>query len=238
MLYDRALSLVEFVEQTAIEVGSFNFEGRGTINLGCISSCANMLLSFVKNDFSKKYPNTMIKVSEKNTYELIKLLSANLIEGAIMRTPFDIDSAYKKVTILRDQIVAIGSRKIFETCKNEITIDELVDYPLITYRRWEALFTDIFRKMNYVPNYYCINDDARTSLEWAMANLGIALVPQSITAHLTGDEEIIIKPIQEDTLKTEVCFVWNAETYTSAPMKCFIESLFHYYCIIEETLDQ
>lgn len=236
VLYNRALSLLKFAEQTATEVSSFNFEGKGTINLGCISSCANLLLSFVKNDFSKKYPKTSIKVTEKNTYELTELLSANLLEGAILRAPFSANPTYKKITLLHDQIVAVGIKESFEFNSNEITIGELENYPLIVYRRWENIITEAFKRRNLLPNYYCISDNARTSLEWALSNLGIALVPQSII-HMINKDGIFIKPVKEDSLRTEICFIWNSEKFISAPMKCFIESLLHFDFTTENTSD-
>lgn len=33
-----------------------------------------------------------------------------------------------------------------------------------------------------VPEVYCVTDDARTSLQWAEAGIGIAIVPESILA--------------------------------------------------------
>ena len=41
---------------------------------------------------------------------------------------------------------------------------------------------DEFEKEMAVPEVYCVTDDARTSLQWAEAGIGIAIVPESILA--------------------------------------------------------
>ena len=51
--------------------------------------------------------------------------------------------------------------------------------PLIIYRRFEKILLGEFQELGFEPNIFCINDDARTTILWARAGLGIGIVPKS-----------------------------------------------------------
>ena len=58
-------------------------------------------------------------------------------------------------------------------------VKELRNKSVIIYRRFKDVVISAFQKEKIDPNILCINDDSRTSLLWANAGLGIAIVPKS-----------------------------------------------------------
>lgn len=66
-----------------------------------------------------------------------------------------------------------------------------------------AIVRTPFKMDNVKPNIFCENDDARTSLMWAKAGLGIAIIPKS-ALNLIGSEGLIYKFIDNDNLKTRI----------------------------------
>ena len=62
--------------------------------------------------------------------------------------------------------------------------------------------------------YLCKNDDARTSLEWAAAGMGIAIFPASAKA-MADKRKVRVYQLQEEELVSEICAVYNPHGYIS-----------------------
>ena len=75
------------------------------------------------------------------------------------------------------------------------------------------------------PVYYCVNDDAKTSLLLASAGNAIALVPASISGIVPDGEDMLTIPIDTPELVTETCVIWRADRYLSPAAVNFIESI-------------
>ena len=72
------------------------------------------------------------------------------------------------------------------------------------------------------PNIFCINDDARTTILWARAGLGIGIVPKS-AINFDFMDNIKYKEINKDTLRTQISAIWIKERYLSIAAKKFLE---------------
>lgn len=92
ILYSKAQHLLELQKQTTKEIQDLKKSGKGTIAFGCVSSAHMVLLEKGILPFYQKNPKITYELYEKNTYELIELLNANIIEFALIRTPFSATS--------------------------------------------------------------------------------------------------------------------------------------------------
>ena len=59
-------------------------------------------------------------------------------------------------------------------------LPDLLDRPLILYRRYEKLILDAFHAQDLEPDVFCICDDARGAMLWAEAGLATAVFPRSM----------------------------------------------------------
>jgi len=223
-LYSRAKVILDYTNMTIKEVANYNKGQYGTLYLGTVTSCAKILLSVIARGFREKYPNINYSIIEKNTYELISLLEENAIELAIVRRPFDESDSFQSMGLTKETILSVGADHYFEDLSDPIHISQLGNKPLIIYRRWEAIITKLFNQYQIKPHYFCINDDARTSMRWALEGMGIALVPPSV-AMLTTKENIVYRNIEEPDLQTEICALWKTDRYMSPALQNFIAFL-------------
>ena len=221
ILYSRAKVILDYTNVTLKEVTSFNKGQHGTLHLGTVTSCGTVLLSIIMHGFRDKYPNINYRLVEKNTYELISMLEENAIEIAIVRTPFSETNSFKRLCLIKEKILCVGAERHFEGLDDPLGIPQLADKPLIIYRRWETIITELFGKYQIKPHYLCINDDARTTLRWAMEGMGIALIPPSTAMPITK-EKIVCRKIEEPALQTEICVIWKADRYMSPALRNFI----------------
>ena len=112
--------------------------------------------------------------------------------------------------------------------KNTISLKDLKDVPLIIYRRFENLLSQQFKENNTAFSVFCKNDDARTSLLWANAGLGVAIVPFS-AIKIFDFPNLTYKIIDDEKLYTQVCAVYHKNKFLSSAGKSFIENFKNCY---------
>lgn len=222
ILYKRAKHILEITTSTEKEIEEFRKGIQGTLRLGTISSSGAVLLSKRIIDFNNKYPNIKFEIHEGNTYELIEKLNSGIIEVGIVRTPFNSKNFHCLFLEAEPMAAVMSENYNFEIIRDEIFLEDLKDIPLIIYRRFEKILLGEFQNLSIEPNVFCINDDARTTILWARAGLGIGIVPKSAINFGLMDN-IKYKEINNDTLRTQISAIWIKERYLSMAAKKFLE---------------
>lgn len=206
ILYSKAQHLLELQKQTTKEIQDLKKSGKGTIAFGCVSSAHMVLLEKGILPFYQKNPKITYELYEKNTYELIELLNANIIEFALIRTPFS-EANFQIHYLNEDAMVAIYQKEKFSFKGKNGTLAELKDQPLILYRRFYSIIASVFDQNMIQPNIYCQCDDARTAVLWASQGLGIAIVPFSATSYIQGNENVTFSYLKESFFASKMAII-------------------------------
>lgn len=221
-LYKRAKTILELTDTAMKELNDISKGLLGTLSLGTISSSGATLLSKRMIRFHQMYPNVSFDIHESNTYNLIELVKAGIIELAVVRTPFNM-KGLEHILLEKEPMVAVGKSEFFdEILSSYITINELSNKSLIYYRRFENIIIPIFQRYGLEPKFLCRNEDARTSLMWAAAGLGVAVVPKT-TIDAMGFTDLVYKKIQEEELYTQIGVIWKENNYISYIAQCFLK---------------
>lgn len=220
ILYKRAKQILSLTKSTEDELKDFKHGVNGTLSIGTVSSSGASLLDSRMSIFHEKYPFINFEIHEGNTYELLEALNNGIIEIAIVRTPFNA-SGINSIFLPKEPMVAAMVKKLNWTDNNVIDITELNNRPLIFYRRFEGLIFKVCQSSNFEPSVFCKNDDARTSLLWANAGLGIAIVPKS-SIKLIGSSNLIFKELDNAELSTQIAIIWSKTGYLSSAGKNFL----------------
>lgn len=120
-------------------------------------------------------------------------------------------------------IAAMTPEYDWNPSKSTIDVSELKDRPLIIYRRFEMLIRETCLNHGFEPDIFCKNDDARTTLLWAIAGLGIGIAPKS-AFDLANTKNLVYKEIQSENLRTQIAAIWMKDKYLSSMAAKFIES--------------
>lgn len=104
----------------------------------------------------------------------------------------------------------------------EISVSELKNKPLIIYRRFEQLINETCLEYGFDPEIFCKNDDARTTLLWANAGLGIGIVPKS-AFQLSTNNNLSYKVINDKKLITQIAVINMKGRYISSLAAKFID---------------
>ena len=189
VLYQKAVSIVTLADDTLQELSNFTGNRKKTLRIGAASTTAHAILSRMKG-YCQIYPNVDFEVYEGNTYELLDLLHEDVIQVAIVRTPF-VRTGYECGFLEEEPMAVLGDRSFFDgQQESRLSLSDLKGKPLIIYRRMEHLIVAAFQKREIEPNIHCKTDDSKTAFLWAKAKMGVAMVPRELlpTMDLSGME--------------------------------------------------
>lgn len=192
----------------------------GSIRLGLMSSAGDTLFKFPIQQFTSHYPAVNFQITEDNTYKLIKKLHNNLLDLAIVRTPFNMQGLNKQL-LSHDTMVAVYNSDYFKI-ESPLGIESISQLPLILYRRFEALFNSTFAQSGLHPFYAVKCDDARTAILWAEQGMGVALVPRSIATHYTQHQ---IVTIDCPSWQTDILAVWKKDRQIKPVVKRLLTAM-------------
>lgn len=222
ILANRARQILELSDSTLREIDDFRQGLRGTLPIGTVSSSGSILLSPGMKRFHQEFRGAKFEIHEGNTFTLIELLTKGIIEIAIVRTPFQSGPFHCKYLAEEPMIAAMDKHHDWNPAAATVKSEELDQRPIIMYRRFEQLLHEVFSRYNITPKVFCKNDDARTTLLWANAGMGIAIVPAS-AFDLAAHQNLRAKVIEEPALRTRITAIWMKDRYLSTLGEKFIE---------------
>ena len=219
-LYEKAKTILSLSEITKEEILNLNNDDKGVIRIGIVSSTGSYVLEKFLIPFHNHYPQIKFEISEANTYQLIEKLNSNLIDIAIVRTPFD-ESGFKIISLIEEKLIAIGDKKFFG--KDKTSLKEIESLPLAIYRRWENILMKEFNKKKINPNIVCINDDARTTMSWVNSKSVVTIVPNS--ASLFMGEGCKMLDIEDLDISSNIVLIYKQTSNLNKVCFKFIDDI-------------
>lgn len=224
VLYKRAQGILELSELTRKEMLAMASGFTGTLHIGTVSSSGASLLGWRIPAFHQKYPQIGFAIHEGNTFELMEMLESGLIELAIVRTPFHNDQL-NCLYLSPEPMIAAGAASFFPAgmpSGQPISLKLLGHAPVILYRRFEKILLSLCEQKGITPQVFCIADDARTTLMWAEAGLGVAVVPQS-AYRIMPHHNMVYGELSEEDLHTRIAAVCKKGCSLSWAAQQFLE---------------
>lgn len=219
LLYERAIAMLELNNNTIKDITALEKKTEITLQLGIVSSSAQLLYNNSIEKFHQKYPTIHFNIKEANTFQLVELLNQRIIDLAIVRTPFDFSDYCSSFLPLEPMTLVSKS-----LAKESITILELHQMPLIIYRRFKEILQQLFKSYHIDLNIIAEVDDAKTAILLSNTGLGIAVVPQSaayIFSHLHLNQTMI----KEKSLETSLGIIYRKNELLKPIYQSFIDVL-------------
>lgn len=206
LLYRRCREVLELCGAMEREVESFGSGGSGVVSLGLVSSSGGSVPADAMRTFVDDYPNVRFDVHEGNTFEVIDMLNRGIVELGFVRTPFEkgsLSCRYGKpvpMAAVMPKRFCVGERA------DAVSLAELSGVPVVMYRRYEALLADAFARAGAELCVACLNDDSRTTCNWARRGFGVGVVPSEMCETVNMDG-LVAKRIDEKRLVTRLALV-------------------------------
>lgn len=220
-LYPHARRILQMEQAAAQEVEDCGKGRQGVLRLGTVSSSGTALLHGRVQAFAARYPQVRFWLYEANTFELIEQLRAGVIEVAVVRTPFP-DEGMECAYLADEPMAAVATERWLSPGEQAIPLTQIAQHPWIYYRRFETLITQCCEQEGIRPDILCKNEDARTTLLWAQAGLGVGIMPLSATRIAIGSQGMVIRTLAEPRLRTRLAAIRVKTHYQSAAAKQFL----------------
>lgn len=217
LFYKRSLQMISLHEMTINEMKETQNE---ILRIGITSSNSAIIQNINQYLFSQK--SLSFRIYEGTTYELIDLLIAHNIDLGIVRTPFD-QSQVNAQYLTKEPMIAVGDKQYLNPSMNHIK--DYQNIPLIIHQRYLPLISDHCLNQHFNPFIKMSSDDCRTSLIWASAKQGVAIVPQSALP-LIHDSSLLIVLLIDKELFTSVAFITRKEEISDFRIQEFIQQFF------------
>ncbi|MBS1169886.1 MAG: cynR [Burkholderiaceae bacterium] len=225
-LYQRAEQIVGLVDAAAKEMREHDGAMRGVLAMGSPPAIGNLYMPERIKMFHARYPEVRFQWREGNTFRILELLDANVIEFGIVRLPVR-EGAYDMIPLLTEPWVAIFSRQRGRKRRVSVTLGELAGQPLLLMNRQAGIrahdmVLDAFAAAGIVPDVLCESDNVLALLSLVERQLGVAIMPRS-TLTLRSADDFDICEIADCQLASSVAVIWHRNRRLSAPARLFLE---------------
>ncbi|WP_302187318.1 LysR family transcriptional regulator [uncultured Lactobacillus sp.] len=216
-LYSYSKQILTLAQNAETEIREIQAGQLGSVRLGSVSSSIGVLPSSRLVAFVKEHPGVALDILEDNTYGILDKLKNNLLDLAVIRTPYNrVNLA--AIDVSDERMTAVTRLSAFAG-KETVKLEDLAGQPLVIYRRFEGMFKETFTERGLKPNFVIKCDDSRTAIRWSDSGLGIALVPESIAAAYAKGQ---IYPIDLDQWRTRLQLVWRKDQVVTPLMRQII----------------
>jgi len=218
LFYKRALQMIALHDTTLHEMKESEQE---ILRIGITSSNCTQIEKIQKELL--QYPQLTFRIHEGSTYEMMDLLLAHNIDMAIIRTPFD-QSQVQSFPLQKEPMLAIGHQEFMNSHMTHI--EDYQHLPLIIHQRYLSLVVDTCLNYHFNPFIKMTSDDCRTSIIWAAAHLGVAIIPQSALP-LVHDNHLQIVPLENQELYTTVTLITRKQEALEPLQQIFLNLFLH-----------
>lgn len=230
LLQERATEILNLVNGTIYDLQAPDSGSETIINIGVISSVSHKLLPNKIAEYKKINPSVHFSIYEGSTTTINDQLTEGYIDIGIIREPFNMTSCgslplknLNPEIIEMDYFVALGHPSFFDNKDSDlIDLIDLRGKSLIMQRRYHELWTNNCRKKGFIPDLFCLNTDASSSIALAEAEAGIAILPYS-SASNNFSHNLISKKITDPTISSDAHLVWSLNRQISPEAKSFIQ---------------
>ncbi len=231
ILQERAKEIINLVNKTVRDLQNLGVEAHGTIRIGTIISVCSSILPEKIMAFNRTHPQIDFQVFEGSSSHVMDLLNDGTVDIGILREPFNTGLYHSRVIRRNDtggeemdSFAAVGLPHFFEGFENEdcISLASLKGKPLIIHRRYYDLLLNHCRQKGFSPNIICQNTEIVSSISWAQAGIGVAVVSYAGSPQYMNDS-LMIKQIVDPSIHTRSFLVWRKDSNISNITKQFTQ---------------
>lgn len=225
MLYEyasSAMNLINVGEKKLLQVKDMM---AGELKIGVGDTISRYFLLPYLEIFHNNYSNIRLKIINRTTIELCKMLKSGEIDIAICNLPIQ-DPSIEIRECLRVQDIFVCGEKYRKKFSEPLELKNLVEFPLILLERKSNTRQYIEKHMmskgvKITPEIELGSHDLL--LEFAKINLGIACVTREFSQEYIKNKLLFEIPLKEEIPKRSIGFCYLESVSLSPASKKFVE---------------
>ena len=191
----------------------------GSISIGASETALNIFLLDKLKNFHMNYPGIRLKIYNHSTPQAIDAVKSGKADFAVVTTPLEVRVPLKEVMLQPFQDVLVGGKTFTALGSQQISVEELKNYPLIclgretmTFQFYSSLF--LSHGVELEPDTEVATTDQILPL--VKCELGLAFVPEAMAQEAIQRNEIVQIPLREEIPKRNICMVYDSQRPLSA----------------------
>ncbi|MBU8906326.1 LysR family transcriptional regulator [Desertibacillus haloalkaliphilus] len=225
VLYQRALQLVNSVEEIKNELKDTDEGKKGALDVGLntlsVSGFSEMLQAFHEH-----YPLVSLKVVLNDSSYLAELIKTRAIEIAFVRLPLEHRGLVYE-HLIHEPFVFVSNKEV-----DNISLEEISHLPFIIpsteglgiYNTILEAFTS--EKVELTSIAEC--SDMQVLMELVKGGMGVTIVPKSVF-DVYGSSDLYSTTISNANMSSSLGVIWLDDHFLSTPAKKFIRLVKEYY---------
>lgn len=204
---EQALGLIKTAEKKYFEM--VNMEN-GEIKIGASDTViAHFLMPYLE-EYHTLYPDINIKVTNKTTYETLRLLKNGSVDLCFVNLPISEDTDLEITECLKIHDCLLGGMKYQYLSQKGVDIQEIIKYPLL-------LLEDLSNSRRYIDQYAKKNGvilepiielgSSDLLIDFARINLGLTFVIKEFTKKEIDNQSLFEIPLNPPIPKRSIGLV-------------------------------
>ncbi|MBD8500520.1 LysR substrate-binding domain-containing protein [Paenibacillus arenosi] len=225
-LYEHALRIVQFMEESEMEVKEIGSGIRGQLAFG-VNTLSDHVLPKLLQAFREKYPKITYKIQQNESAQLCKMIKERAIEVAIIRYPLNLE-AFTVMPLRKESLCFVtGTQNI---CTDRDLWQQLQEVPLILPSTQglgvHSLIMEQFTGRNIAPNVIGECSDIALLMNLVQSGFASTIIPETVLQMHPGFH---VRSVQIEDSTSSSVLIWLKNRYLSKAAQHFIDMCQVYY---------
>ncbi|WP_225732388.1 MULTISPECIES: LysR family transcriptional regulator [unclassified Nocardia] len=212
---------------------------RGELNIGTVTGVENTFLPKVVGAFHSRHPDVGVQLTEGRSMPLLAMVRSGGLDAAVICAPLGLPGDVAARTVLQDGVVAVAAYDCELARNPEVTLQELISHPIITYSSDSGLrpvIESAFTEQGLALQVSHACNDVGLQAALAAHHVGIALSAGSDPA-LHAAEHIAVLPLSP-ALPFQKILIWRSAVPPNAVLDAFLKVTAPYFIELSADADQ
>jgi DNA-binding transcriptional LysR family regulator len=197
---------------------------RGEIVVSANEGTCLHILPEVFAEFKRQYPSVAVNVKRSEHQKILEALIENSCDFGVVSLPIK-DKRYTVVPIHRDELVVITPINHPLSGRNEATLADVAQYPLLLPKlgRTRDTLEALFHEQRLKPTISMELDSSELTKRFVAADVGISFIPRSNVAEDLKAKTLSALKITGIVLQRDLALVFRKDKALSRAALAFIE---------------
>lgn len=237
VLYSESKEILRRVNNIPATLHNLTEEVRGEIIIGLPQIIGAVCFPKIADQFIREYPEVALTTIEKGGVLVESLVSNNEADIGFVILPTQQENLSEQLLFEDDFVVCVAKSHPFAN-RIVVGIGELANEDYILFHKSFTLYKLVMEecaKANFSPKVAFQSTQWDLVLGMVSANLGITVIPKTLTEKLKDNDNIRTIDIKNTTLSWKIGFITNEKAYHSIALKKFIQVITEIFNIEKAT---
>ena len=211
-LYIRVTAAMTQLMAAEEELADSASLSHGSISIGASETALNIFLLDKLKSFHMVNPGIRLKIYNHSTPEAVDAVKNGLVDFAVVSSPVYADSSLKTVVLHSFQEILVGGTTFTALGSQELSLNELKNYPLICLGR-ETMTFQFYNELFYKNGIELLPDTEVATTDQILPlvknELGLGFVPELMAQEALSKREIVKISLKETIPERNVCMVYD-----------------------------